>query len=227
MRLVLPKMLQCYCSPTLLLVTSLGQRCVTATSFIYVSSLSLFSSTSVATAAFQKKSQCVPRVRGTLDYFSPHQDRRRKIVERAQQLCSQYGYEEVCCSAFWCLVRTSTDFTLNKISTPICEHTELFAKVLGGDSDVVSKEMYTFTDRSNHSLTLRPENTAGFSGTVRLQCFLRHRQVLCVPLWSPNFPVLFPSVIFMLDPCFAMSVHKKVAPERCLQCILLPFTHFF
>ena len=47
------------------------------------------------------------------------------------------------------------------IETPVFEDTELFARGVGESTDVVSKEMYTFPDRSNHSLTLRPEGTAG------------------------------------------------------------------
>src|SRR5262245_47422980 len=47
------------------------------------------------------------------------------------------------------------------MATPIFEFTELFARGIGETTDVVSKEMYTFTDRGNESLTLRPEYTAG------------------------------------------------------------------
>ena len=47
-----------------------------------------------------------------------------------------------------------------RVDTPIFEHTELFARALGGSSDVVSKEMYSFEDKSGNSLTLRPEYTA-------------------------------------------------------------------
>ncbi len=46
------------------------------------------------------------------------------------------------------------------IQTPVFEDTELFARTSGAGSDVVQKEMYTFTDRSDRSLTLRPEGTA-------------------------------------------------------------------
>ena len=55
-------------------------------------------------------------------------------------LCSQFGYRE--------------------IRTPIFEHTELFQRGIGDTTDVVEKEMYSFTDRGNRSITLRPENTA-------------------------------------------------------------------
>ena len=46
------------------------------------------------------------------------------------------------------------------MTTPIFEDTELFARTSGAGSDVVQKEMYTFTDRGDRSLTLRPEATA-------------------------------------------------------------------
>ena len=50
-------------------------------------------------------------------------------------------------------------YNFNKIETPIFESTNLFSKPLGVQSDVVLKEMYTFLDRNNDSLTLRPEYT--------------------------------------------------------------------
>jgi histidyl-tRNA synthetase len=47
-----------------------------------------------------------------------------------------------------------------EIRLPLLEYTELFARSIGGETDIVEKEMYTFTDRSGRSLTLRPEGTA-------------------------------------------------------------------
>ena len=52
------------------------------------------------------------------------------------------------------------DYQYQEIRTPIFEHTELFQRGIGDGTDVVDKEMYTFSDRSGRSLTLRPENTA-------------------------------------------------------------------
>lgn len=52
-------------------------------------------------------------------------------------------------------------FNYKEIRTPIFEETALFARSIGEETDIVSKEMYTFNDRSETSLTLRPENTAG------------------------------------------------------------------
>lgn len=48
-----------------------------------------------------------------------------------------------------------------RITTPILEHTEVFKRAVGEDTDIVSKEMYTFEDNSGRSLTLKPEGTAG------------------------------------------------------------------
>src|SRR2546425_851131 len=48
-----------------------------------------------------------------------------------------------------------------EIRTPVVEHTEVFQRTSGETSDIVEKEMYTFTDRGGRSLTLRPEGTAG------------------------------------------------------------------
>jgi histidyl-tRNA synthetase len=52
-------------------------------------------------------------------------------------------------------------FNYKEIRTPIFEETSLFARGIGEETDIVSKEMYTFKDRSETSITLRPENTAG------------------------------------------------------------------
>ncbi len=52
------------------------------------------------------------------------------------------------------------DFDYQEIRTPIFEHTELFKRGIGDTTDVVEKEMYTFMDKGERSITLRPENTA-------------------------------------------------------------------
>jgi histidyl-tRNA synthetase len=62
------------------------------------------------------------------------------VEERARSVFEKYGYLE--------------------IRTPIIEPTELFARGIGGDTDIVGKEMYTFVDQSERSVTLRPEATA-------------------------------------------------------------------
>ncbi len=58
------------------------------------------------------------------------------------------------------LRQTANDYGYHEIRTPIFEKTELFVRGVGESSDIVSKEMYTFLDRSERSMTLRPEGTA-------------------------------------------------------------------
>ena len=48
-----------------------------------------------------------------------------------------------------------------EIRTPVFEHTELFQRGVGDTTDVVQKEMYTFKDKGDRSITLKPEGTAG------------------------------------------------------------------
>lgn len=61
-------------------------------------------------------------------------------------------------------------YALQEIRTPIFEKTELFCRVVGETSDIVTKEMYSFVDRGNRDLTLRPEGTAPV-----IRAFIEHR----------------------------------------------------
>ncbi len=56
-----------------------------------------------------------------------------------------------------------------EVRTPVFEHTELFQRGVGDTTDIVQKEMYTFKDKGNRSITLKPEGTAG-----AVRCFLEH-----------------------------------------------------
>jgi len=78
--------------------------------------------------------------RGTHDILPAEQPLWRLVTGEAEHLCSLYGYRP--------------------IQTPTFEDTALFQRTSGEGSDVVHKEMYTFTDRGDRSLTLRPEGTA-------------------------------------------------------------------
>lgn len=79
--------------------------------------------------------------KGTRDIL-PAEITRWQWVERAfAETCANYGYQE--------------------IRVPTFEYTELFERGVGDTTDVVTKEMYTFTDKGGRSLTLRPEGTAG------------------------------------------------------------------
>jgi len=61
-------------------------------------------------------------------------------------------------------------YNYHEIRTPIFEETQLFARGVGEETDIVTKEMYTFTDRDESSLTLRPENTASV-----IRAYIEHR----------------------------------------------------
>ena len=73
-----------------------------------------------------------------------------------------------------------------EIQTPVFEFTELFARTLGETSDVVSKEMYSFDDRNNESLTLRPEYTAGIARAYLSEGMQQHG-VSKLYGWGPMF----------------------------------------
>lgn len=80
-------------------------------------------------------------VRGTRDILPHEHNIYNFIVQTASQIAERYGFKQM--------------------STPIIEHRGIFTRTLGEDSDVVSKEMYTFIDKNKTPLCLRPENTAG------------------------------------------------------------------
>ncbi len=64
------------------------------------------------------------------------------------------------------LLETAGLFGFREIRIPTFEHTELFSRSVGDTTDVVQKEMYTFTDKGDRSVTLRPEGTAGVARAV-------------------------------------------------------------
>jgi histidyl-tRNA synthetase len=62
------------------------------------------------------------------------------------------------------------DFGFKEIRIPIMERTELFARSIGEDTDIVEKEMYTFPDRKGELITLRPEATASV-----MRSYIQHK----------------------------------------------------
>ncbi|HOQ36161.1 MAG TPA: histidine--tRNA ligase [Acetivibrio sp.] len=79
--------------------------------------------------------------KGTKDILPSEIHKWHYIEKEIAQICSDYGYKE--------------------IRIPVFEHTELFQRGVGDTSDIVQKEMYTFSDKGGRSITLRPEGTAG------------------------------------------------------------------
>ena len=73
--------------------------------------------------------------------------------------------------------QTATDYGYREIRTPILERTELFVRGVGDSSDIVTKEMYTFNDKGDRSLTLRPEGTAPV-----MRAFVEHKLHTLAPV---------------------------------------------
>ena len=105
--------------------------------------------------------------RGTKD-ITPKDVYKWHYVERKfREICALYGYEE--------------------IRTPIFEHTEVFARSVGDTTDVVQKEMYTFTDRGDRQLSLKPEGTAGV-----IRSFIENKM----------YADTQPTKLYYITPCF-------------------------
>ncbi|MFK7955521.1 MAG: histidine--tRNA ligase [Lysobacterales bacterium] len=83
----------------------------------------------------------IQRVKGMYDLVPDHTPTWQKLESGASRLLESYGYGE--------------------IRLPVLERSELFSRAIGLATDVVSKEMYSFTDRNDDLLSLRPEGTAG------------------------------------------------------------------
>jgi histidyl-tRNA synthetase len=90
--------------------------------------------------------RAIRAVKGTRDILPDEVSAWHRVEAAARDLFARYGYRE--------------------IRTPIFEETELFARGIGAETDIVAKEMYTFDDRDKSSLTLRPEATAGIVRAV-------------------------------------------------------------
>jgi histidyl-tRNA synthetase len=92
----------------------------------------------------------IKAVKGTRDLLPPSTEVWNRVEGAARAVFRAYNYGE--------------------IRTPIFEETQLFARGVGADTDIVTKEMYTFDDRDGSSLTLRPENTASV-----IRAYIEHR----------------------------------------------------
>ena len=80
-------------------------------------------------------------VRGTHDHLPEDMHKFKNIITKAEYISALYGFKPM--------------------ATPIFEFSSVFKKTLGESSDIVTKEMYTFNDKGNEEITLRPEGTAG------------------------------------------------------------------
>ncbi|HYN03044.1 MAG TPA: histidine--tRNA ligase [Vicinamibacteria bacterium] len=109
----------------------------------------------------------IQAVRGTRDILPDEVAAWHAIEAAARDLFARYGYRE--------------------IRTPIFEETELFARGIGTETDIVAKEMYTFADRDGGSLTLRPEATAGVVRAVIEHNLMNNDPALKVYAMGPMF----------------------------------------
>jgi histidyl-tRNA synthetase len=112
-------------------------------------------------------------VRGTRDLLGEDMRRHAHVVDTARRVAGLYGFDE------W--------------ATPVFEDTRVFSRSLGETSDVVSKEMYSFTDRGGDSLTLRPEGTAG----------------VCRALVTNGLTQTLPQKVFYAGPMFRYERPQK------------------
>jgi len=112
--------------------------------------------------------------KGVQDIFPPEVYVWQEVEKKAKEVFSVYGYSEV--------------------RTPIIEFTEVFTRSIGEDTDIVEKEMYTFSDRAGRSITLRPEGTASV-----VRAYVQHHLY--------NLPS--PQKFFYLGPMFRYERPQK------------------
>lgn len=106
-------------------------------------------------------------IKGTQDVLPQDSYKNRFVEQTLAEIAGNYGFRE--------------------IRTPVFEHTELFNRSVGDTTDVVQKEMYTFMDKGDRSITLRPEGTAG-----AVRAFLEHGL----------FNEALPQKVFYLTSCY-------------------------
>jgi histidyl-tRNA synthetase len=120
-------------------------------------------------SAPEKRKEAIRAIAGTRDILPDEMPVWQRMEAAARSLFARYGYRE--------------------IRTPVFEETRLFARGIGVETDIVSKEMYTFEDRdeAQTSLTLRPEATAGIVRAVIEQNLVQTDPALKVYALGPMF----------------------------------------
>ncbi len=105
--------------------------------------------------------------RGTKDITPKEAYKWNYVENKFREVCSLFGYEEM--------------------RTPVFEHTELFKRSVGDTTDIVQKEMYSFQDKGERDITLKPEGTAGV-----VRAFIENK------LYADTQP----TKLFYMTPCF-------------------------
>ncbi|MFA6571887.1 MAG: histidine--tRNA ligase, partial [Bacteroidota bacterium] len=109
----------------------------------------------------------IQAIRGTKDLLPDSIEGWHFLENIFQKVSSKYGYQE--------------------LRTPIFEKTEVFSRGIGDGTDIVNKEMYTFTDKGGESLTLRPEMTAALVRAVVSNSMLQQQSLLRLWYFGPFF----------------------------------------
>jgi histidyl-tRNA synthetase len=109
----------------------------------------------------------ISKIKGFYDLLSPESDTYSLMERKAREVFGRYGYRE--------------------IRIPLLERTELFARSIGDETDIVQKEMYTFPDRKGRSVRLRPEATAGVVRAYLENRLHTREQVSKLYTWGPMF----------------------------------------
>ena len=109
----------------------------------------------------------IATIKGFADMFAPESEAFTRMEDASRRIFARYGYKE--------------------IRTPVLEYTELFQRGIGTETDVVQKEMYTFEDRGERSVTMRPEATAGIMRAYLESGRNRHEAVTRLFTFGPMF----------------------------------------
>ena len=105
--------------------------------------------------------------KGTKDILPAQAYKWHFVEKKFAEICDRYGFKE--------------------IRTPVFEHTELFTRGVGDTTDIVQKEMYTFNDHGNRSITLKPEGTSPAA-----RAFVEHKQ----------YAEIQPTKYYYITPCY-------------------------
>jgi len=112
----------------------------------------------------------IKAVRGFNDILPEETPRWRQVEEEARKVLEGFGFRE--------------------IRVPVLERTELFARGIGQSTDIVEKEMYTFSDKGGESVTLRPEATASI-----VRAYIEHK----LYAWDPEARLYFIGPMFRYE----------------------------
>ena len=112
--------------------------------------------------------------KGTKDIYGAYMDEWQRVEAVMRGICDDFG--------------------IGELRTPMFEHTELFLRGVGETTDIVQKEMYTFKDKGDRSVTLRPEGTAGAA-----RSYIEHG------IYNNPQPTRY----YYIGPCSDMKIRRR------------------